>query len=253
MRRETLDRPNLASRKKSVERSLRRVILSSFEQMERGTTGPAFPWVWRGTRRRTTSSTAASTSTPQLLKTRTKLMNFLSCVFPLHRGMHREWCDEVFASRGSIGNRLNFIFFFLPPFFLFLPLFSLLSLLSSFFCFSFLFFQLSAIKSFPSVSFSIRFERSRNRSSPLLLLLQKEKKRKRERERKKTTTTLFPPPLSFSSCLIEYFENEAILFFAFDVPVVVVVERRAENERLRIRRQRDERTTETKRGQGRGF
>ena len=161
MRRETLDRPNLASRKKSVERSLRRVILSSFEQMERGTTGPAFPWVWRGTRRRTTSSTAASTSTPQLLKTRTKLMNFLSCVFPCIGECIGN--AEVFASRGSIGNRLNFIFFFFPLSFLsflFFPCFL------PFFFLSF-FFQLSAIKSFPS--FSIRF-RSRNRSFPLLLL-----------------------------------------------------------------------------------
>lgn len=126
-------------------------------------------------------------------------MNFLSCVFPCIGECIGN--AEVFASRGSIGNRLNFIFFFFPLSFLsflFFPCFL------PFFFLSF-FFQLSAIKSFPS--FSIRF-RSRNRSFPLLLL-QKKKEKREKRDR-----TLFPLPLVFIELFNRVFRERAILFFA---------------------------------------
>lgn len=148
----------------------------------------------------------------------------------MHRGMHRECRGFRFARLDR--ESFKFYFFFLPPFF---SLFSLLSLLSSFFLSFFLFPTLrNKIVSILLDTFSIA-------QSFVPLLLQK-KKEKRE--------LFFLSPSFSSSCLIEYFENER---FSFSPDVSVVVERRAENERLRIRRQRDERTTETKTEQGRGF
>lgn len=157
MRRETLDRPNLASRKKSVERSLRRVILSSFEQMERGTTnGSRFPV---SVKRYATTNHFLHRCIDEHSPTteNENKINELFVVFPCI-GECIGGRDFLFA-RISIGNRLNFIFFFLPPFF---SLFSLLSLLSSFVFFvSLFFFQLSAIK---NLSILLDTFRSRNRS-----------------------------------------------------------------------------------------
>lgn len=144
---------------------------------------------------------------------------------------------QRFSLRAARSESFKFYFFFLPPFF---SLFSLLSLLSSFFLSFFLFPTLrNKIVSILLDTFSIA------QSFVPVLLLQKKKKRE-----KKETELFFLSPSFSSSCLIEYFENER---FSFSPDVSVVVERRAENERLRIRRQRDERTTETKTEQGRGF
>lgn len=111
----------------------------------------------------------------------------------MHRRMHRECRGFRFARLDR--ESFKFYFFFFPLSFLsflFFPCFL------PFFFLSF-FFQLSAIKSFPS--FSIRF-RSRNRSFRCCC-----KKKRKER-------TLFPLPLVFIELFNRVFRERAILFFA---------------------------------------
>lgn len=159
MRREILDRPNLASRKKSVERSLRRVILSSFEQMERGTTnGSRFPV---SVKRYATTNHFLHRCIDEHSPT-TENENKINELFvvhvSMHRGMHR---GQRFSLRANLDREsFKFYFFFFSPLsflsFLFFPCF-----LRLFFSFLFFFFQLSAIK---NLSILLDTFRSRNRS-----------------------------------------------------------------------------------------
>lgn len=140
MRRETLDRPNLASRKKSVERfSLRSKSHSLVVRTDgKGHHGSA-------PLSRECEEVRDGEPLPPPLHRRALLTRenenkinelFVVLLFPcigectMNRGVHTGF---FFASRNSIGNRLNFIFFLLLPPLSFFSLFAFISLLSSFF------------------------------------------------------------------------------------------------------------------------
>lgn len=131
-------------------------------------------------------------------------MNFLSCMFPCI-GECIGGRDFLFA-RISIGNRLNFIFFFSPPF-LFSLFSSFLAFFVCFFRFSFFFSTLCNKKPFHSS----RYVSIAQSFVPLLLLMLLQKKR--EREGKKDRTLFSPSPLVFI-LFNRVFGERAILFFA---------------------------------------
>lgn len=131
-------------------------------------------------------------------------MNFLSCMFPCI-GECIGGRDFLFA-RISIGNRLNFIFFFSPLSFLsflFFPCF-----LRLFFSFLFFFFSTLCNK---KPFHSSRYVSIAQSFVPLLLLMLLQKKR--EREGKKDRTLFSPSPLVFI-LFNRVFGERAILFFA---------------------------------------
>lgn len=205
MRRETLDRPNLASRKKSVERSLRRVILSSFEQMERGTTnGSRFPV---SVKRYATTNHFLHRCIDEHSPT-TENENKINELFvvhvSMHRGMHR---GQRFSLRANLDREsFKFYFFFSPPF-LFSLFSSFLAFFVCFFRFSFFFSTLCNKKPFHSS----RYVSIAQSFVPLLLLMLLQKKR--EREGKKDRTLFSPSPLVFI-LFNRVFGERAILFFA---------------------------------------